>query len=1713
MSGCSFSSMWDVYDGGIVPSLNSPSSSLTASNSSFVRCYRSGNIAISGSEGNPSKPGRQNQTDNGANSFTWCVWNGSKTTGTSSSYSDGISSGGAIYMYNLGSGTLSVKCCSFSGCEAYYSGGGIHCYNIKSVEIENNSFSACSSETSIGGGLCVLSISACVRISGCEFQKCSAKHNGGGLFLNSFDVSGSGCIGTESGKGESACVFECFFTSCSLTNTAGGGMYCQSVPAAFKMRSIQFISCSATAYGGGMRLYPFRQTAPDDGIYCYFLFFHECKCSANPPYGHDVMYYDKNNLYISQNNPFYECYTTNTDEQRVCYGYNYAIASAWTYDQTSKKDWLKDKTIYVSVNGSDGYELCGANESNPCKTVKKAFEMCEVQISLAITLLDGNHQSEATTIDIGEKKISVIGRGKDKSSIGTGALSSTGALFSVTTGHLGMSHLKVDCNSNASPSSPSVVVVSDGSGSLSLEDVVITTSKTGNYVMSSSVFVVQLSQLSMVCVEIINMNVSKSLFSEPNPSSPSSSSLSSSLSSALYLTSKTSGESMLANLSAKNVKLTEGDGVVVAKSVKEGETFVVQNVTIEDCECEAGSGGGIKVELESSSSKLQVGTSSAAANEVTNLNRCKCNKYGGGMMLYLADNSIDFSIVSVDFTGCSASLGGNYVFVNGSNSASWGITIEKLNVQHDSSKFDELMGYDRSDTTMGLFPLNVFLEAFSGAAHVGIKKNGYGGYNSWFCGFGYFPCSTIEFASQNRFSSSKKNIVLDSGFELGEVVSMAGSYEWEVYCETNKTNVNVRAPGGMTSSYLINIQRASSIKNIAFQIPFLLSSATSLIVLTSSSLTLTDCSVAHMSESTSSVSFGYSIVNVQGGNLKMERFVMEEGLTFNDNSAIEFCEGMTSMICSGCNISGVVKNGGDGGWMKGTVGGSGTLTVDGCNVNGCSCVGGNGGGVHVDVQDSGIAIVNGTARFGGCVSEGGAIFGGKGGGMMAYLEGETSKLMIGSQVRFSEENQNEAMFGKDAFVKCGDGILLKTKISKISFEFFDTSTIPLDPRRLCGTENGTEDYIFPLFVYLCETEYAVVVDGSRGKGIDYPHCGLLKFACQTIEYALMKRGDTPVISICNQSSLTDTALFERNRVRIEGLNGNQAVINIAAVNGSANGSLIKLDVDTEFCGIQFILPSRIKGYNSVFESYHKFLLENVTVSSFSQAVSFTFTTAKAGETMLENVAFHKTIFSGACGFATANSYAILSSDFKSGIEQLSSASNNCIFYIQGGTFKVNRFNCFDSKFQFISVFAFGREFNACQADNVFFENVTFYSSLIINRTSSMPSIKPNISISSFFLRNITKIGNDSLLRLEFVNVSISDSMLCVNNYFAAHGVLVNVSNCTVKMSNCTISGVDNLRSIACNGENQNERQICFQFEGSLLYLRNCSSSIESTTFANSSAGALSVRDGEINLKNVTFLNNTANFSQFNSVRRNILCENSSLSIASFSDESGIRNPDNLREGEYLELWMKNRGCTVSGLMNWNPMEDIETADTELREFPQKAYQFCRPHISEITKSEKGDKMMIHFIGNNLLPCLVSYEVFIFNNSSSSSEKEIISLPFITCTFVSQEEFVVEASKSQLKFTLNSLKGQIFVQAVLKLKEDEVYDSRRRITQLVKTDPVMLQDIISNSNEKVNQTKSTSNMFPWWIVFVAAAGLIVISVVIGQVFARKRRSNDNAFEKL
>ncbi|KAH7821217.1 uncharacterized protein MONOS_15686 [Monocercomonoides exilis] len=1197
MNSCSFTSVCDVYDGGIVPSINNPYASLTASNASFVGCCRTRNVECTGTSEGKLTPGRQNTTDNGANTFTWCEWNGSKATGKGETYADGTSNGGAIFMYGQSSATVSVSHCAFNGCVAYAFGGGIMCHSIKSVEVIDTQFNTCSSQSYYGGGIHVHTISSCVRISKCEFQNCQAVYNGGGLRLEKVNIEGSRCAEEYGGKGESTCVFDCIFSSCSVTYSYGGGMCCYDLSPLFKVRSVQFISCSAGSDGGGFHINPSRQNAPDDKTYCLFFFFQGCNCLSNRIYGRDISYADANSIFLYSGNPFFECFTTNTDEERVSYMFNQSSSDNWNFQYTEKKNWLNEwsKILFIGVNGNDSSGLCGMSESTACQTIGHAVVTGLEELGSSVTLMEGNHTSETTTIDIGTKKISVIGMGKEKSVIEMKFLSSSGTLFSVITGHLGLLHMKIDCNS-AAETSPSVVVVSDGSGSLSLEDVVITRSKTADYVMSSSVFVVLLSQLSMVDVEIKDMNASEPLFSEPVLSSSLSSS-------ALFLRATSSGDSVLANVKVKNVRLIEGDGVVVAKSVKAGETFVVKNMTIEDCECENGSGGGIKVELETDASKLQVETST--------FKRCRSGKYGGGMMLHLADNSIDFLIVSVDFSGCSASFGGNYVFVNGSNSARWGISSSTLNVQHEDSKYNELVGYDRSDSTMGLFPLNVYLDRYPSAAHVGKGKNGLGGYDSWFCGFDYYPCATITHAAQMRYADTNKKIELDSGFELCEAVGMTDGCEWEISCATKGMEVGVKAPVNFESSCLIEVLSKCSIRNIKFCIPSALSGASSSSLITSNStlLTLTDCSVVCSSENP----IGYSFVNVVGGKVKVEGLVITETLRFGEHSLIEFGEGVESVVFCGCEVNNIEKRSGDGGWVSGVVGAerdegkNGIIVIESCVVKGCRCVCGRGGGMCVVVKGEGSVVVNGSCVIDGCEAKGSGESSdgrseGRGGGMMIAMEGRDGSLKIESGIQSLFGENNKAQYGKDVFVECGGGVLLESKVNGSSFSFFDSSVIPTDVLKLCGSENGREGEVIPLFVYLCSIGTKLRVDGRGERALDQSHCGFEEFGCLTIDYCVGKRASINVneIEVVSESWIKNEMKVVSFEVHVSGKEEGMKVV--VRDEGSINqNNLIECSKSFEMRYLAFVLNEEMNGRRNGF-IYSSSSSSTITMTSCS--VSF-----------------------------------------------------------------------------------------------------------------------------------------------------------------------------------------------------------------------------------------------------------------------------------------------------------------------------------------------------------------------------------------------------------------------------------------------------------------------------------------------------------------------------
>ncbi|KAH7824916.1 putative Protein tyrosine and serine/threonine kinase [Monocercomonoides exilis] len=1121
MSSCSFSSVCDVYDGGIVPSLNNPFSSLTASNSSFIGCCRTRNVKYEGTSDGKLTPGRQNQTNNGANSFIWCVWNGSKTTKNNTEDFNGTSNGGAIFMYDLQNGTLSVSHCAFNNCFAYRSGGGVLCVKIKIVEIENNTFDLCSAQDWCGGGMSISAISQCVRISGCEFKNCKAVNYGGGLNLDTFNDSGAGCIGEENGGGESAFVFDCSLISCELKNQIGGGMYCRAVSASFKMRSIQFISCKAAIYGGGLDFRPNQKIAPSNNIYCYFFFFHDCRCTNSTPFGHDVYYSDMNNLFSSKN-PFHESYTTNSNSNRLCYAY---YSGGVKYMYTEKKGWLKEgpKDRFVGENGDDFRSLCGMSEAVPCKTVGFVARVSLMQSSSTITVLSGKHQSEEETINVGEKKINVLGKGKETSVIGTNSLSSSSTtLFSVTSGQLEVGHVGIDHNATRD-SSPNVFVVSDGSGSLSLEDVLIFSSVNGEREISASIFVMELSQLRMSDVEIENMKMSQPLFEEPSSAG------------------STSGESMLANVTIRNVnRTTEGDGVVMAKSVKRGETFVVWNTTIEECECVNGNGGGIKVELLSSASKVLIGDSISHSGGTTSFNQCKCGGYGGGVKLHLANDSFDFEITTVNFAGCAATLGGKNVFVEAHdlsaviNSSSIGFNPV---VEANKADLSELCGRERGKAEL-IVPLVVFLRTFSSPAYVSGREQG-----SEFrlCGYEDYPCRTIEEASEYRYLSSKRMIRLTSTFSFDEEVEL-NKESYEIDSNDKDIGIKIEATGTKTQEALVMNSVSSTLTGILFELGGSIGERSSFIHSSGGTLRFADCGMK-MGNGANAVN--YLFVSASGGKVEivgmscggsvgevrfvgsvifvngsceclMDEVIMNQTISNGVSGLIEIATSSSATIqncsitncdlpscgaiqvekCSSIKLKNtsfenITRGKGDGGSLcvrSNDDGSQDIIRVENCSFRMCkvSEKGKGGGGLSVSLKHPSELFVSST-RFEKCCAPSTSGSEGKGGGMMLSVADADAKFELSGNLIF---DQNKAEYGRNMFILAND---LNTSVTNDSFKF-DYSSMINNGNLFVGRDNNYSNK--DLFMFLVPFSSFEIFISSEG--FDVARCGSEEEPCQTM---------------------------------------------------------------------------------------------------------------------------------------------------------------------------------------------------------------------------------------------------------------------------------------------------------------------------------------------------------------------------------------------------------------------------------------------------------------------------------------------------------------------------------------------------------------------------------------------------------------------------------------
>ncbi|KAH7826404.1 uncharacterized protein MONOS_4219fu4220 [Monocercomonoides exilis] len=887
------------------------------------------------------------------------------------------------------------------------------------------------------------------------------------------------------------------------------------------------------------------------------------------------------------------------DEKRECYSYH---IGDWIYEHTEKKEWLRYRPLdrYVGMDGDDSNEMCGINESEPCQTVGHVASESIALLSSTITVLEGRHGSEGATISVGVKKISVLGKGKTVSVIGTSALSSSSpTLFSVSTGQLAVGNVGIDHNATRD-SSPSVFVVSLGSGTLSLEDVLIFSSVNGEREISASIFVMELSQLRMGDVEIENMKMSQPLFEEPSTEE------------------SISGESMLANVTIRNVNRTGGDGVVIAKSVKGGETFVVWNTTIEDCECVNGNGGGIKVGLLSSTSKVLIGDSISYSGGTTSFNQCKCSGYGGGVMLNLADDSFDFEISTASFDGCAATLGGKNVFVEAQdlsaviNSTSIGFyPIIEVN----KADLDELCGRERNNPEL-VVPLVMFLRTFSSPAYVSGRE----GNEFRLCGYEDYPCKGIENVGEVQFSNKMRVIRLTNAFSFDEEVKLKGQ-SYEVDSSDKDVGIKIEATGTKTQEALVMNSVSSTFTEILFELGGSIGERSSFVHSTGGTLKCADCGIKMGSEvnSVNYVFMGASGGKVEiirmscGGSVREVRFVnsvivvngscecmMDEviinkttsngvngliEIATSSSATIQNCsitncdlpscgaiqvEKCSSITLKNTSFESITRGAGDGGCVCLRSNGDGsrdTMRIENCTFLVCKVSenGKGGGGLSVSLENPSELYVSST-RFEKCCAPSTSGSNGRGGGFLLSQTDSDAIFELSGDLIF---DGNKATIGKNVFILASD---LNKTVTSDSFKF-DYSSMKDDKTLFVGSDNFHSNK--ELFMFLVPYKSFEIFISSEG--YDVARCGSEKEPCQTMWKGIknIKEGDEmKTIQIEGSTVIQDSFNASNYQIKKSAKMGEENVkakLNFEKAIGNQLEYFMENDIHLELSNIQLQL--------------------------------------------------------------------------------------------------------------------------------------------------------------------------------------------------------------------------------------------------------------------------------------------------------------------------------------------------------------------------------------------------------------------------------------------------------------------------------------------------------------------------------------------------------------
>eukprot|EP00770_Monocercomonoides_exilis_P016219 MONOS_16170.1-p1 / transcript=MONOS_16170.1 / gene=MONOS_16170 / organism=Monocercomonoides_exilis_PA203 / gene_product=unspecified product / transcript_product=unspecified product / location=Mono_scaffold01538:9-891(-) / protein_length=248 / sequence_SO=supercontig / SO=protein_coding / is_pseudo=false len=207
-------------------------------------------------------------------------------------------------------------------------------------------------------------------------------------------------------------------------------------------------------------------------------------------------------------------------EEQECASIRFLNKKRVWYNSTADSEvyngWIPVKvmllTRYVHENGNDMEELCGMNDSIPCRTIGHAFGKVRNDVECRVILLESAF-APSSVLSINRNEVKIIGNGTDKTVIRTSMLSSSLMLFTIETGSLSASSLTID--HNTATETVGILSISGSSGTAHLKHLLITSARAQPTSFSNPLFDVAFGSISIDSCIVSSLKISTQFIKAP----------------------------------------------------------------------------------------------------------------------------------------------------------------------------------------------------------------------------------------------------------------------------------------------------------------------------------------------------------------------------------------------------------------------------------------------------------------------------------------------------------------------------------------------------------------------------------------------------------------------------------------------------------------------------------------------------------------------------------------------------------------------------------------------------------------------------------------------------------------------------------------------------------------------------------------------------------------------------------------------------------------------------------------------------------------------------------------------------------------------------------------------------------------------------------------------------------------------------------------------